>query len=106
VDFRLVMFRPFVGEVLIAKLKTCDKSGLYLSLGSFFDDIHIPEHLLQQPSTFDEDEKLWVWNYNGTPMYMDLDEDVRIFLLCVVLVSRIEGTDRERQRLCAHGVMG
>jgi len=31
-----------------------------------------------------------VWNYNGTPMYMDLDEDVRIFLLCVVLVSRIE----------------
>jgi len=29
VDFRLVMFRPFVGEVLIAKLKTCDKSGLY-----------------------------------------------------------------------------
>jgi hypothetical protein len=39
-------------------------------------------------------------------MYMDLDEDVRIFLLCVVLVSRIEGTDRERQRLCAHGVMG
>ncbi|KAH9576965.1 hypothetical protein CY35_01G190000 [Sphagnum magellanicum] len=65
VDFRLVMFRPFVGEVLIAKLKTCDKSGLYLSLGSFFEDIHIPEHLLQQPSTFDEDEKLWVWNYNG-----------------------------------------
>ncbi len=66
----------------------------------------------------DEDEKLWVWNYNGTPMYMDLDEDVRIFLLCVVLVSRIEGTDgeretdrqtdrdRDRERLCAHGVMG
>jgi hypothetical protein len=46
----------------------------------------------------DEDEKLWVWNYNGTPMYMDLDEDVRIFLLCVVLVSRIEGTERERDR--------
>jgi len=31
-------------------------------------------------------------------MYMDLDEDVRIFLLCVVLVSRIEGTDGERER--------
>jgi DNA-directed RNA polymerase III subunit RPC8 len=53
------------------------KLGGAVSLGSFFDDIHIPEHLLQQPSTFDEDEKLWVWNYNGTPMYMDLDEDVR-----------------------------
>ncbi|KAG0612551.1 hypothetical protein M758_6G036600 [Ceratodon purpureus] len=50
VNFRLVMFRPFVGEVLIAKLKRCDKAGLYLSLGSFFEDRHIPEHLLQQPS--------------------------------------------------------
>lgn len=77
VDYRLVMFRPFVGEVLIAKLKRCDKAGLYLSLGSFFEDIHIPEHLLQQPSEFNEEEKLWVWNYNGTDMFMDLDEDVR-----------------------------
>ncbi|XP_024379800.1 uncharacterized protein [Physcomitrium patens] len=77
VDFRLVMFRPFVGEVLIAKLKRCDKAGLYLSLGSFFEDIHIPEHLLQQPSKFDEEEKLWIWNYNGADMFMDLEEDVR-----------------------------
>lgn len=23
------MFRPFVGEVLLAKLKRCDKTGLY-----------------------------------------------------------------------------
>jgi hypothetical protein len=27
------------------------KLGGAVSLGSFFDDIHIPEHLLQQPST-------------------------------------------------------
>ena len=24
----------------------------------------------------DEEEKLWVWNYNGTSMFMDLEEDV------------------------------
>eukprot|EP00249_Psilotum_nudum_P019455 c27262_g1_i1 orf=581-1147(+) len=76
VDFRLVMFRPFVGEVLVGKLQECDKSGLSISLG-FFDDIHVPEHLLQQPSTFDEEEKLWLWNYQGTDMFMDLEEQVR-----------------------------
>lgn len=36
VDFRLVMFRPFVGEVLIAKLKRCDKAGLYCTLSHSF----------------------------------------------------------------------
>lgn len=77
VDFRLVMFRPFVGEVLIAKLKRCDEAGLYLSLGGFFEDIHIPEHLLHDPSKFDEEEKLWVWNYKDTDLFMDIDEDVR-----------------------------
>lgn len=29
VNFRLVMFRPFVGEVLVGKLKKSDKNGLY-----------------------------------------------------------------------------
>jgi DNA-directed RNA polymerase subunit E'/Rpb7 len=29
VEFQLVMFRPFIGEVLTGKLKKCDKSGLY-----------------------------------------------------------------------------
>ncbi|OAE28249.1 hypothetical protein AXG93_4492s1400 [Marchantia polymorpha subsp. ruderalis] len=44
---------------------------------TFFEDIHIPEHLLQQPSVFDEEEKLWIWNFNGNDMFMDLDEEVR-----------------------------
>jgi len=77
VDFRLIMFRPFVGEVLLAKLKRCDKTGLYLSLGSFFEDIHIPEHLLRNPSEFNEEEKLWVWKYDGQDVFMDMEEDVR-----------------------------
>ncbi|KAH7284146.1 hypothetical protein KP509_34G041200 [Ceratopteris richardii] len=76
VEFRLVMFKPFIGEVLVGKLKKCDKSGLYLSLG-FFEDIHVPEHLLQQPSRFDEEENLWVWSYNENDMFMDLEEEVR-----------------------------
>ncbi|KAL3685631.1 hypothetical protein R1sor_003653 [Riccia sorocarpa] len=76
VDFQLVMFRPFIGEVITGKLKRCDKTGLYVSL-QFFEDIHIPEHLLQQPSVFDEDEKLWIWNFNGNDMFMDLEEEVR-----------------------------
>eukprot|EP00898_Chlorokybus_atmophyticus_P007598 jgi/Chlat1/783/Chrsp104S01252 len=76
VTFKLVFFRPFIGEVLLGKLIKCDETGLIVSLG-FFEDIFIPEHLLQEPSTYDIDEKLWVWKFDGNDMFMDLEEQVR-----------------------------
>ncbi|GLU03619.1 hypothetical protein SLE2022_208080 [Rubroshorea leprosula] len=35
VEFRLTMFCPFVGEIILAKLKESDANGLRLSLGFF-----------------------------------------------------------------------
>lgn len=45
VEFRLVVFRPFIGEVLTGKIANCSQDGIRISLG-FFDDIFIPSHLL------------------------------------------------------------
>ena len=49
VTFSVVVFCPFEGEVLVGKLKSCDEHGLKISLG-FFDDVHVPESSLQEPS--------------------------------------------------------
>jgi DNA-directed RNA polymerase subunit RpoE len=76
VVFKAVVFRPFVGEVLEGRLKRADRKGLYVSLG-FFDDAFVPEHMLQEPSAFDAEEQLWVWNYQNERMFMDVDEPVR-----------------------------
>lgn len=71
--FRLAVFRPFVGEVLVGRVMSSDESGIRgeqrddrvyalleadmtgivrppfpVSMG-FFDDIHIPLHLLPSP---------------------------------------------------------
>ncbi|KAJ9568177.1 hypothetical protein OSB04_004143, partial [Centaurea solstitialis] len=54
VKFRLIIFRPFVGEIISATLKESNKDGLRLSLG-FFDDIYIPELLMPEPSRADLD---------------------------------------------------
>lgn len=43
--FRLVVFRPFVGEVLVGWVSSCTEEGLNVKM-EFFDDIHIPKHLL------------------------------------------------------------
>ncbi|KAA3481267.1 DNA-directed RNA polymerase III subunit RPC8 [Gossypium australe] len=56
-EFRLIVFRPFIGEIIVAKLKESDANGLRLSLG-FFDDIYIPVHLLPTPN-----QGRWIWDF-------------------------------------------
>ncbi|XP_068650597.1 DNA-directed RNA polymerase III subunit rpc8 isoform X2 [Aristolochia californica] len=79
VVFRLVMFRPFVGEVLIGKVEKCDDKGLQLTLG-FFNDIYIPEHLLRKPCKFrkgSKDDGVWVWDYEGDELIIEKSEEIR-----------------------------
>ncbi|KAF7731923.1 DNA-directed RNA polymerase III subunit RPC8 [Apophysomyces ossiformis] len=80
VKFRLVVFRPFVGEILTGKIKSCSPKGVRVTMG-FFDDIHIPGVALQAGSEFDPAEQVWVWNYDGEKMYMDIDEPIRFRVL-------------------------
>lgn len=32
---------------------------------------------MQDPSVFDNDEKLWIWKFEESDMYMDLEEEIR-----------------------------
>ncbi|KAI8989299.1 RNA polymerase III subunit Rpc25-domain-containing protein [Pilobolus umbonatus] len=80
VTFRLVVFRPFIGEVLTGKIKSCSPSGVSVTMG-FFDDIIIPSGALQPGSNFDPAENVWVWNYEGEKMFMDVEEPIRFRVL-------------------------
>eukprot|EP00919_Chromeraceae_sp_WS-2016_P024699 GHVR01058387.1.p1 GENE.GHVR01058387.1~~GHVR01058387.1.p1 ORF type:complete len:138 (+),score=24.36 GHVR01058387.1:35-448(+) len=51
VSFNLVVFKPFLGEVIIGRISSCDKGGVNVSLG-FFKDIKIPCTRLQQPAAY------------------------------------------------------
>lgn len=76
----MIVFRPFVGEVLVGRIRSCTEEGLSVSL-TFFDDIFIPAHCLQPGTVFNADERLWVWNYDGNELFMDLDERIRLRVL-------------------------
>ncbi|XP_073134759.1 uncharacterized protein [Henckelia pumila] len=81
VRFRLVMFRPFVGEVISARLKESNKDGLRLSLG-FFDDIYVPVPLLpipnrSEPDPVQKDGIRWIWEYGGENYPLDGTDEVR-----------------------------
>lgn len=81
VQFRYIVFRPFIEEILIGKIRSCSQEGVHVTLG-FFDDILIPPSALQHPSKFNETEQAWVWEYDtgdGSKhdLFMDAGESIK-----------------------------
>lgn len=91
VQFRLIVFRPFVGEVIEATLKESTPNGLRLSLG-FFDDIYVPQPLLPNPSVSEPDpvnknQVRWIWKFNDENYTIDGVDEIRFRVLNVSFPS-------------------
>jgi len=69
--FRMVIFRPFVEEVCIGTIVESNEEGIRVSLGEFFDQVHIPAYWMLRPSHFNHHSSLWIW----TPQYDDDDDE-------------------------------
>jgi DNA-directed RNA polymerase III subunit RPC8 len=59
----MVVFRPFVGEVIVGRIFSISKTGIRVTL-DFFDDIVLPPHLWQSHSEFNEETGTIVWKYS------------------------------------------
>lgn len=68
--FRLVIFRPFLEEVLLGRISKSTPEGIHVTL-EFFNDIFIPAYWMLRPSHYEESIGLWVW----TPKYDDDDDE-------------------------------
>ena len=78
--FRMLVFRPQIGEILCGTLRSSSKDGLNISLG-FFDSIVIPPQHLNEPSQFNEADQTWTWNFeDGGQVHvlrLDIGDQVR-----------------------------
>jgi len=88
VEFRIVVFRPYVGEILTGNVVSCDDEGVRITLG-FFDDIRVPKALLQEPSSWSPEESLWVWDVDTDhQLFLDLENPVRFRVHDVVFPAQ------------------
>lgn len=81
VKFNVIAFRPIINQVIQGKIRTCSPEGVHVTL-EFFDDILVPPNSLPEPSTFDETEQAWYWQYDKGDgevhkLYMDPGEKVK-----------------------------
>ncbi|ORY59905.1 RNA polymerase III subunit Rpc25-domain-containing protein [Leucosporidium creatinivorum] len=59
-EFRLIIFRPYIGEAFVGKVQSQSEQGITVSVG-FFDDILIPPSLLPEYSAFDPQRRAFFW---------------------------------------------
>ncbi|KAI9740568.1 MAG: DNA-directed RNA polymerase III subunit rpc25 [Cirrosporium novae-zelandiae] len=77
VEFRMVVFRPFKGEIIMGKIASATPKGIKISL-DFFEDIVVPPRLLFENCHFNVQEQCWVWSAEGgSELYFDNNIVVR-----------------------------
>ncbi|KAF2139129.1 uncharacterized protein K452DRAFT_255268 [Aplosporella prunicola CBS 121167] len=79
VEFRLVVFRPFKGEIIEGKISGSNPQGINVQL-DFFDDIFVPGPVnLFEGVKFNNAESVWVWTTEtGDELFFDMEERVRL----------------------------
>eukprot|EP01118_Nematostelium_gracile_P020531 TRINITY_DN9979_c0_g1_i1.p1 TRINITY_DN9979_c0_g1~~TRINITY_DN9979_c0_g1_i1.p1 ORF type:complete len:206 (-),score=42.49 TRINITY_DN9979_c0_g1_i1:87-635(-) len=87
VKFRLAVFRPFSGEIILGRVIGSNLDGIRISL-DFFNDVYLLNHQLQKPSAYDEQYQLWYWDYGEIKMYYEIGSNVRIKVEEVIFNKR------------------
>ncbi|KAF2481127.1 RNA polymerase III subunit Rpc25-domain-containing protein [Neohortaea acidophila] len=105
VDFRLIVFRPFKGEIVSAIItNAAPQVGIVLS-HDFFEDVVVPPETLFQDTRWDRDEngtELFIWYQKAadydepTPYYFDRAEK------CLYRVEEEQWTDLSPQKQKPH----
>lgn len=76
VTCRLLIFKPFIGEIITGWIEKCTIDGIKINIG-FFNDIFIPKALLFENSSFSIDENAWIWKMDDdTTLYLDVNEKI------------------------------
>ncbi|ODV95298.1 hypothetical protein PACTADRAFT_50042 [Pachysolen tannophilus NRRL Y-2460] len=77
VNFRMVIWKPFVGEVLTGWIEKCTPEGIKVKL-EFFNDIFIPKDYLFENSYYSEADNAWIWqpDEDSAELYLDINERI------------------------------
>eukprot|EP01112_Ceratiomyxa_fruticulosa_P015275 TRINITY_DN4467_c0_g1_i1.p1 TRINITY_DN4467_c0_g1~~TRINITY_DN4467_c0_g1_i1.p1 ORF type:complete len:247 (-),score=43.17 TRINITY_DN4467_c0_g1_i1:205-834(-) len=91
VKSRIVVFRPFVGEVLMGSVKSSTSEHIQLSLG-FCDEIYVLPGNMPPPSAFSEPHKAWYWTYTDEEgphqLFFDAGEKVRFCVEKIIFTPK------------------
>lgn len=81
VKFRMIVFKPFVGELLVGSVKSMDPNGIVVTL-NFFDQVLVPPELMN--SGCEWSGKHWYWRFGDHKLHISIQDHIRIRIQNVV----------------------
>ncbi len=91
VDFRLIVYRPFKGEIIHGVITHSNPTaGIHLSQ-DFFEDIVVPPETMFENTTWGKDDEAFIWTTNENEYFFDLAEG------CLFRVEEEQWTDMSPQ---------
>jgi DNA-directed RNA polymerase III subunit RPC8 len=88
VEFRMLVFRPFRGEILQGRIKSCTEDGIVINM-DFTSEVFVPVEGLPANTTFNHAEHVFIWNNEGSELFFDIGEPV------LLRVEQEEWTDQK-----------
>ncbi|OII74638.1 RPB7 subunit of the RNA polymerase [Cryptosporidium ubiquitum] len=88
VTFKMISFKPYIGEVIEGVVIDSDSTGLTVSLG-FFNDIKIPCNDLREPKSIDSNTKIWSWDYENHKLCYFIDFRIRFKVSSIVFNDQV-----------------
>jgi DNA-directed RNA polymerase III subunit RPC8 len=78
IEFSVIVFRPFIGEILVGTIAESNSSGIRVTLGSFFGALYIPAYWMLRPSSYDDNTNMWVWWSDDERYEMPVGATIRV----------------------------
>jgi DNA-directed RNA polymerase III subunit RPC8 len=88
IEFSVIVFRPFIGEILVGTIAEANSGGLRVTLGHFFGAIYIPAYWMLRPSVYDAACRTWVWQSDDESYEMPVGAEIRIRVKSVHYTKR------------------
>ncbi|KAJ1552798.1 DNA-directed RNA polymerase III subunit rpc25 [Nowakowskiella sp. JEL0078] len=106
VVFRVIVFRPFMDEIIIGSIATQSQEGIRVTIG-FFSDILIPAHKMRPGTIFYPKESVWCWQIpnegsDTTELFLDKGLDIQ-FRVKELKFADVGPMERDRQLRAAQG---
>lgn len=96
--FRIVIFRPFIGEIIVGKILSSNKDGIRVTL-EFFDEIFIPASNMMEDTVYLEDLNYWCWNYDDKEYSMEAGQDIRFRVQTITFTKPTSQRQQQEQLL-------
>jgi DNA-directed RNA polymerase III subunit RPC8 len=90
--FRLVVFRPLPGELVVGRIVRSTEHGVQVSL-DFTSSVIIPAASLPSPSHFFKEEQQWCWMFQGNQLWMETGAEIRFKVEQVIFNAPTERPD-------------